>query len=100
MSKMFQTRSIGTVHTSAKARLTSVAIRIQIHDTDRHQNLIICSLAHWQPLKIRANPFGSLCTKLLTDRQTNNDNYISSLAEVKMSMLGEQHTRQWQGRVT
>ena len=44
-----QTRSIGTMHTSAKARLTSVAIRIRIRirirDPDRHQNLIICSLA-------------------------------------------------------
>jgi len=41
----------GTVHISAKARLTSVAIgiRIRIHDLDRQQNLIICSLAHCQP---------------------------------------------------
>jgi len=33
---------------SAKARLTSVAIRIQIRipDPDRHQNLIICSLVN------------------------------------------------------
>jgi len=51
------TRITGTVHTSAKARLTSVAIqmriRIRIHDQDRHQNLIICSSAHCQPsLKI------------------------------------------------
>jgi len=51
------TRSTGTVHTSTKARLTSVAIRIRIRirirDPDRHQNLIICSLAHCQlPLKI------------------------------------------------
>jgi len=48
------TRSTGTVHTSAKARLTSLAIwigiriRIRIHDPDRHQNLIICWLAHCQ----------------------------------------------------
>ena len=34
------TRSTGTVHTSAKAHLTSVAIRtrIRIPDSDRHQN--------------------------------------------------------------
>jgi len=47
------TRSAGTAHTSAKARLTSVAIpiriRIVIRDLDCHQNLIICSLAHCQP---------------------------------------------------
>jgi len=47
------------VHTSAKARVTSVAIWIRIcirkrnRDPDRHQNLIFCSLAHCQPsLKI------------------------------------------------
>jgi len=48
---MNKTRSTGTVHTPAKARLTSVAIRIRIRigigirETDRHKNLIICSLA-------------------------------------------------------
>jgi len=42
-----KTRSTETVHTSTKARLTSVTILI--HDLDRHQNLIICSLAHCQP---------------------------------------------------
>jgi len=47
------TRSTGTVHTSTKARLTSIVIWIQIRDMDFHQNLIICSLAHCQPsLKI------------------------------------------------
>jgi len=30
------------------------------------------------------NPFGSFCTNLLTD--TNNDDYISSLAEVSESV--------------
>ena len=53
-------------------------------DPDCHQNLIVCSLAHCQlPWKFYANPFGSFCAKLLTDRQTGNDDYISSLAEVK-----------------
>jgi len=42
---MTRTRSTGTVHTSAKARLT----RIRIRDPDSHQNLIICSWAHCQP---------------------------------------------------
>jgi len=34
------------------------------------------------PSKFHANPFGSFCTKLQTDKQTDNDNYITSLAEV------------------
>jgi len=53
--KEFRNRSTGTVHTSTKARLTSVVIwiRIQICDPDRHQNLIIYSLVNCQPsLKI------------------------------------------------
>jgi len=41
-------RSTGTVHTFAKARLTSVAIRIRIRDPDRHQNLITHCLTHFQ----------------------------------------------------
>jgi len=45
------TRSTGTVHTSAKARLTSITIRIRIRNLDRHQNLITCSLAHYQPFR-------------------------------------------------
>jgi len=57
-SKRCGTRSTGTVHTSANARLTSVAIRIRIRDPDRHQNLIICSLTHCQPfLKISCKSF-------------------------------------------
>ena len=61
----------GTVHTSAKACLTSV--HIWISDLYRHQNLITCSLVHWQPsLKVfHANQLGSFCAKLLTNRQTN-----------------------------
>jgi len=69
------TRSTGTVHTSAKARLTSVTIQIRvlirIPDPDCHQYLIICSLAHCQSSwKFHGNPFGSFCAKLLTNRQT------------------------------
>ena len=49
-------------------------------DPDRHQNLTICSLAHCQlSLKILCK---SVCAKLLTDRQKNNDDYITSLMEV------------------
>jgi len=68
------------VHTSAKARLTSIAlrtirIRIRIPDPDRHQNLIVCFIGPCTanlPSKFHANPYGSFCAKLLTtDRQTN-----------------------------
>jgi len=61
-------RSTGTVHTSAKVCLPSVAIRIQICDPDHHQNLIwtIANL----PRKFHANLFGSFCAKLLTNKQT------------------------------
>jgi len=83
------TRSTGTVHTSVKARLTSVATRIQIRirygsviripirHPDRHQNLIICycSPAHWQPfLKISCKSFWKFLRKVAsiqTNRQTN-----------------------------
>jgi len=72
------------VHTSAKARLTSVAIRIRIRirDPNHHQNLIICSLAHCQPfLKISCKSVQTFSPKV-ANRQTNNDDYISSLAEI------------------
>jgi len=44
--KQYETRSTGTVHTSAKARLTSVVIQIRIPYLNQHQNIIICSLAN------------------------------------------------------
>jgi len=52
-------------------------------DPDCHQNLIVFNwpIAKF-PWTFHANPFGSFCVKLLTDRQTNNDDYVSSLAEV------------------
>jgi len=59
-----------TAHTSAKARLTGVAIRIRIPDLNCHQNLVICSLVNL-PGKFHANPLGSFCAKLLTNRQTD-----------------------------
>ena len=82
------TRSTGAVHTSAKARLTGVAIRIRlrIRDPDRHQNLIICSMVHCQPsLKISCKSVQKFLGKVAnrqTNRQTNSDDYISSLVEV------------------
>jgi len=87
------TRSTGTVHTSAKARLTSVAIqiriRIQIHirirDPNRHQNFTICSLAHCQSLtKISCKSVWKFLHKVAnrqTNRHTKNYNYISSLVK-------------------
>jgi len=79
------------VHTSAKARPTSVMtwirihiqVHIQIPDPDRHQNLIICSLAHCQPtLKISCKSIWKFLCKVANgrqtdsrDRQTNNDDY-------------------------
>jgi len=57
-------------------------------DPYRHQNLLTCSLAHCQPSpKMSCKSIRNFsCAKLLTDRQThthNNNDYISSLAEVK-----------------
>jgi len=78
------TKSTGTAHTSAKARLATVAIpiRIRIRDPDRHQNLIICSSSNFQPsLKISCKSAWTFCTKLLTDRQTNK--CVSRLARRK-----------------
>jgi len=72
------------MHTSAKARLTCVAIRIRIHlrisDPDRHQNLIICSLACCQPSsKILCKSLRKFMRKVAnrqTNRQRNKDHYI------------------------
>ena len=55
-------------------------------DPDRHQNLITCLLVHCQPsLKISCKSvrkfFGKVANRQ-TDRQTDNDDYISSSAEV------------------
>jgi len=86
-----KSRSTGTVYTSAKACLISVAIWIRIHiriririrDPDRHQNLILFTgplpTFHENFMQIRSEVF---CEKLLTDKQTNNDENTISLAEV------------------
>jgi len=71
-----RTRSTWTQHTSAKARLTSVAIRIQIRiqfrDPDRCQNLTSCSLAHCQPsLKISCKSVRTFLHKV-ANKQTDN----------------------------
>jgi len=46
----------------------------------------IQSFVHWRitnrPWKFHVNPFGSFCAKLLTAKQTNNNENITSLAEV------------------
>jgi len=91
-----KTRITGTVHTSAKARVTSVAIwiriRIRIRDPNRDQNLIICSLAHCQPCrKISCKSIQKFLCKVAnrqTDKQTtNNHNCIASLAEVVIHLV-------------
>jgi len=65
------------VHTSAKARLASVVIRIR--DPDRRQNLVICSLAHSQPsVKISCKSVRTFLRKV-ANRQTNNDDYTFPL---------------------
>jgi len=72
-----RTRSTGTVHTSTKAYLASVAIRIR--DPDRHQNLVICSLAHWQPsLKISCKSIWKFLRKV-ANRQTNKQRQLRIL---------------------
>jgi len=70
--------------------LYGIAIRILIRDPDRHQNLIICSLAHCRlSLTISGKSVREFLSKVAnrqqTDKQTNNDEKITSLAEVTMS---------------
>ena len=62
-------------------------------DLDRHENLIICSLLSCSlPCKFCVNLFGNFCAKWLTkrwmDKQTNNGDYISSLAELTATTSG------------
>jgi len=81
-----KTRSAGTVHTSAKAHVTSVAIWIwiciQTRDPDRHQNVTISLLVHCQPsLKISCISVPKFSRKV-ANRQTDNDENITLLAEV------------------
>ena len=64
------TRSTRTVHTSAKAHTD---------DPVRHQNLIICSLAHCQPpLKFSRKSVWQ-CLRKVANKQTNNDDYMTSM---------------------
>jgi len=99
--KYIKTRSTGTVHISTKACLNSVAIwiwiRIQIPDQDRHQNLIICSLARCQPSwKFYTYPFRSFCTKLLADKQTDkHDKNITSFVEVMKFQNSWKEIKTW-----
>ena len=84
-----------TVHTSAKSRLTGVAIRIRIPvmicDPDRPRNLIICSLAYCQPsLKISCKSVQKFLHKVAnrqTDKQTNSDDYMCSMAEEIINLV-------------
>ena len=72
-----------------------IRIRIWIPDPDLHQNLIICSLAHCQPsLKISRKNCKSIRKFLrkIAIRQTNNDDYIFSLAEVIIIIIITTHS--------
>jgi len=90
-----ETRSTGAVHTSAKARLIPGSIR----DPDRHQNLTICSLAHCQAfLKISCKSVQKFVCNV-ADRQTNNDDYISSLAESKQLSLVNPRTAGYNDKI-
>jgi len=72
MVAVIKTRSTGTVHTSAKARLTSVAIRIRIWtgSPPKSNRLFIGPLPTFPEnfMQIRSEFF---CAKLLTDKQTD-----------------------------
>jgi len=69
------------MHISAKARLTSVAIRIQIRvricDPDHQQNVTVYSLAHCQPsLQILCKSVWKFLRKVAnrqTDRETDKE---------------------------
>jgi len=78
------TRSTGTGHTSAKARLKSVTIRIRVlwYWSGSPPKLNHLFTGHCQPsLKILCKSVWKFLHKV-PNGQTNNDNYISSLVEV------------------
>ena len=90
---MWHTLYLIFVHYLRQGSLTSVVIRIRIRiriricDPDGHQNLTICSLAHCQSsLKISCKSVGKFLRKVansyMTNRQTNHNDYVSSLTEV------------------
>jgi len=59
--------------------------------SDRHQNLIVCSLAHCQhSLKISCKSVRKFLRKVgnrQTNRQTSNDDYITSILGTKIKVL-------------
>jgi len=69
------------VYASAKTRFTSDAIRrsIRIRDPDRHQNLIVCSVAHCQPsVKISCKSAWKFLRKV-ANRQPNKQGRLDIL---------------------
>jgi len=80
------------VHNSAKARLcispnTDESGKQSLYpdgDSDRHQNLIICSLAHCQASmkKISRKSVSTFYLREVANRQTENDENTTLLAEV------------------
>ena len=78
------TRSTETVHTSAKASFTIVAIRIQSCDLDCHQkfnHLLIGPVPTFRENKISCKYVQKYLRKV-ANRQTNDNDYICSLVEV------------------
>jgi len=96
ITKLFHsnTKSTGTVHNSAKAGVTSVAMRIwirihiRIRDLDRCQNLISCSLAHCQhSLKLSSKSVRTFLHKVAnreTDRQRRKHNILGGGKDVDL----------------
>jgi len=75
----------GTVHTSAKTHLTSVAIRIR--NPDLNQNLIICSMAHCQAsVKISCKSIWKFLCKV-ANRQTNKQRRLHNLGVLSCILL-------------
>jgi len=82
-----ETIGTGTVHSSTKISPTSVAISVPPsgkslpRSAGKFDHLFVGP--HCQPsLKFHANPFGSFCAMLPTAIESNNDENITSSAEV------------------
>jgi len=74
---VFATVLLDELHNISKLEALGWCVPLPRHVLpNRQQNLTICWLAHcqpWVPWKFYANLFASFYTKLLRDKQTNND---------------------------
>ena len=82
-AKELQTRTTATVHILPPRHVwTRIRICIPIRGPYRHQNLVICS-SHCQPsAKISFKSVRKLFLRIVANKQTNNDDYITSSVEV------------------